>query len=474
MKFDEYIGKGFHRWNEGVYTPGQLQAWHDYKSTYILLSGAYRSGKTEIGCRAAIRHAYFFPDAKVGIFRKFLASIKKSTLLTLLELINPSWVADWSNSELVLTLKNRSKISFFGIDQPDKVGSIELTFAFSDEASEIPRESLGMITGRLSGQLLLPSNFYSLPENKQQYIIQTKDVRQHFMACNPKSDNHHLYQDFFKQPKPRHTAYTSNSISNTNLPETYIVNNLSAYIRPGYDEAWVKEQIRLIRVGDKPSDGLHLTDALTPFGQRNLLGLWVALEGAIYQLDEKYHYVDKKPDNFGFDQSYYGCVDYGFHNPRIIIVKHFYQVKEGLKIEDDEKIDSYLCVDFWHEGNGDYDDIIKQIKQFTHTYNIKTWYLPPDQPGINKTVKNSIGLNRVKIAKNSVNAGINTVSRFLNLRRLAILKTDKSDLCWSEMSGYSWQQHREGFSLESPLKVADHYCDAIRYLLFTRHGKDGI
>lgn len=483
MKYDSIIGTGFDRWSKGSYSEGQLKAWSDYRNSYILLSGAYRSGKSELGCRASIRHAYFFPNAKVGIFRKFLASLKKSTLLTLLELIHPSWVADWSNSELVLTLKNGSRISFYGIDQPDKVGSIELTFAFTDEASEVDKNSLGMITGRLSGVLVLPTNFASLPDDKKEFIIRTKDVRQHLMATNPKSEKHHLYEDFYKDKKPKHIAYNSNSISNVNLPETYIINNLAAYVRQGYSEEWVIEKVREIREGLAPASGLHLTDCLTPFGQRNLLGLWVALEGAIYELDETTHYLEKPPTTFGEFQGVYGAVDFGFHNPRIILFKHYIRIKAPEEINPygtpenvGEKIDSYASFVYWNEPESTYDDMVLAMQKLTREYDVLKWYIPPDQAAVIKTIKRTagIGINRVRVAKNAVMAGINTVSRFLNLGRFVMLKGQNSDLCWSELTSYSWKQHREGFTLEEPMKVDDHYPDAIRYLLFTRHGKDGV
>lgn len=466
MRYDHIIGRGFDRWSKGQYTEGQIKAFNDFTNPFILMSGAYRSGKSELGCRAQIRHLWAFKGSKVGIFRAKLASLKVSTLINFLELLHPSWIDQWSNSELKGTLINGNEFIFMGCDFADRLGSLELTGAFIDESAEVTRESLGMIQGRLSGQLELLDKYDN--EEIEKYAKSTKDIRQVYLACNPKSDSHYLYKDFIESPKPGHIAYTSNSISNVNLPENYLVTNLSAYVRPGFDHAWIKEQVRLIRQGEKPSDGLHLTNALTPFGQRNLLGLWVALEGAIYQLDDKKHFLKEIPEYFGQLKGYYGAVDWGFQNPRLGIHAHYQrETISGI-------IDYYAQVDSWEEPQSEPNELIKAIDRLDQVYDFGKIYVPPDQPGLIKTLKKTIGASRVKTAKNNVLAGINTVSRFLNEGKFIILDNGKNNLAWSEMSAYQWKSDRDGTFRDEPLKVADHHNDQIRYLLYTRHHRDAI
>lgn len=467
MRYESYIGKGFQRWSEGEYSPGQLEAFHDYKNSFILLSGAYRSGKSEIGSRMAIRHAMFFPNSKVGVFRAHLASLRKSTLVSVLELLHPSWIKTWSNTYLQAELLNGSTVSFIGADFSDRLGSIELTYAFIDEASELTEESLGMIQGRLSGQLTLPSNYQELPPNIQEYLSETIDIRQVVLACNPKSTNHYLYKRFIETPQPGHVVYNSNSISNPNLPEVYLVNNLSAYTRVGTTREWVLEQVRKVRNGEADPSGLHMTPYLTPFGQRNLLGLWVAVEGAIYDLDEKHHVVDELPTNWGPCLGYYIGGDFGFHNPRLAVLRHHKFVQDG------RMVDGYIFVEGWHDKNATADDMIQALTRLENKYGIKYAYLPGDQPGIKKVAKRTIGSSRIKNAKMNVTAGINVTSRFLNQGRLLFLRSATDfDLAWGEFSGYVWKQTREGQFLDEPVKLDDHYPDAIRYCIFSRHYKD--
>lgn len=462
MKYDTYIGRGFHRWNK-PYIKNQLRAFNDLDNSFVLFSGAYRSGKTELGARRKIKHAYFLPFSKVGIFRQHLASIKKTTLLTVLELIHPTWIKNWSNADLVLELKNGSTISFIGADFPDRLGSIELTAAFIDEASELSEESLGMIQGRLSGELKRPSNYDDLPDDIKTYIDKSIKIRQVTLACNPKSPRHFLYRDFIDSPKPGHICYTSNTIANTHLPEIYIVNNLSAYTRPGVDRDWIIDQLRKIRSGEKSSDGLHLIDYLTPFGQRNLLGMWTSVSGAIYDLDEALHCIDEISSDLGNHVATYLSCDFGFHHPRIGVYRNY-------KVNGE---DVYVFVEGWSEKEVEDDVLVKNLKRLKDKYNARYAYMPSDRPGVIKLAKRTCGQSFVKRAKMEVLSGINTTSRFLNQRRLLFLKTATDyDLCWGEFTSYCWKQDRDGDHIDQPIKQDDHYPDSARYLLHTRHYKD--
>lgn len=464
MRYETIIGKGFNRWSEGDYTPGQIEAFHDFKNSFILLSGAYRSGKSEIGARAAIRHAIFFPGAKVAVLRQYISSLRKSTLRTVLELIHPSWVKSWSNTFLEMEFINGSTLSFIACESPDKLGSIELTFAFIDEASEVSEESLGMVQGRLSGSLKLPPNFDELPDNIQAYLEGTIEKRQVYLACNPKSKGHFLYKRFIKDPKPGHIAYTSNSISNTNLPEVYLVNNLSAYAIQGVTAEWITQEIRAVRSGEKPSDGLHLIPFLTEFGQRNLLGQWVALEGAIYNLTEKF-LVDQAPEEWGTPTgNYYASMDYGYQHGRVMLYEEYkYRGQEH-----------YLIIDCWTKPEALDTDFVTKIHEWDLEYHLSKVYVPHDAGSVRKKLIYEIGGSHVMMAKNSVEAGISTTSRFVNSRRILfkVWADERHVLFFNECVGYQWDQDKDGEPLDKPLKKADHTPDALRYFIYSKHKND--
>lgn len=465
MRYEMTIGQGFDRWNSGEYTPGQIEAFHDFENSFILLSGAYRSGKSEIGARAAIRHAIFFPGAKVAVIRQYISSLRKSTLRTVLELIHPSWVKSWSNTFLEMELINGSRISFIAAESPDKLGSIELTFAFIDEASEVSEESLGMISGRLSGALQLPPNFDELPDNIQAYLLGTLEKRQVYLACNPKGKSHYLYKRFIEEPKPGHVCYTSNSVSNNNLPEVYLVNNLSAYAVQGVTAEWITEQIRAIRSGEKSTDGMHLKPFLTEFGQRNLLSLWVALEGRIYNISEDF-LVDEAPEFWGEPTgNYYASMDYGFKNGRVMLYEEYlYRGQEH-----------YLVIDYWAKKDCLDSEFVEKIHDWDLQYTLTKAWVPHDAGSVRKKLIYEIGGSHVSMAKNSVEAGISTTSRFINGRRILFKRwaDDRHVLFFNECQDYQWATDRKtGEALDKPLKEKDHAPDTLRYFIYSKHKND--
>lgn len=453
MKYDDLIGSKFYNWTKGIYTPSQIEAFKDYDSFDILNVGSFRSGKTEFIIRNAIKHAYYFSNASVGVFRLHSVTLKRTTMSSLLSLIHPSWVKYWSNSTLELKLINNSVIYFIGAESPDKLGSLELTHAAIDEASEVPEESLNMIQGRMSGKLHRPSNYHLQPTNIQEYIDGVIDKTQVTLACNPKSKSHYLYQLFFNKPRSGFKAYTSNSISNENLPLNYLYQNLMAYVKPDVEESFIRQAIQDIRNGLADLDGLFLKPYLTAFGQRNLLGLWVALEGAIYNLDEDIH-TTLNPD-WVSNHRFIAGVDFGFHNPRLIILEEF----------NHEDRTCYEAVDYWYADKSG-DDLVSALLTLDAKYDIDRVYFPHDQPGIVKAARTELGASKCRRAKNAVTAGIVTVTKMLP-RRLRFRKTDRFHKFWDEMTGYSWGVGKDGIYTDQPIKVDDHFPDSLRYAIYS-------
>lgn len=459
MSYDHLIGRGYHRWTHGTYTPGQIDFMADTESPSILYSGAYRAGKTEIACRGVIRHALAYPYSRVGVFRAKLKSLKQSTLRTLLELVHPSWVADWNNSELELRLINGASIPFLGCDFADRIGSIELSAGFIDEAHEVSPESYGMIVGRMSAPIYVDEEWLKNVPQFADYARAAVNIRQLWLACNPKSQGHWLYKDFLDPDTalPGRKYYSSNTITNRNLPDSYLTQNLAQYARPGVDWDRLAHEIELVRKGEADADGMHLQPLLTPFGQRNLLGLWVAAEGAVYELDVATQFGDRP--KWGDPLGYYAGVDFGYHHPRIVLAE--------------------LCPDnrlwakgYWHSKNSDPLEMVEALQQIHRQVGLKGVFMPHDQPGITKMARKALGAGRVLKADNKVLAGIGSVQTALNRGLLKFsssnlegLPPDSPGLFWAEMEGYVWKRDKDGQYLDEPEKADDHYPDALRYLV---------
>lgn len=456
MTYNYLIGQGLKRWTEGQYTSSQLAAMTDYNATAILMSGSYRSGKSEALARLGLRHALHFHNARCGVFRAKLKNAKESVMHTFLQLTDPSWVEDWNNSNLTLRLITGSTIQFMGADFPDRIGSIELTEGYLDESHEISEESYGMINGRLSGTL---TPVYSTDPGVLKYQALSARSRRVYLACNPKSKNLWLYKDFIDPDtrKPGRAFYTGNSITNPNLPPSYLSQTLMTYVRPGVSRELIDSKILDIREGRAPSDGLQLVPLLTPMGQRNLLGLWVALEGAIYELDPLVHKVTQLGD-WGEPYRILG-VDFGYHNPRIV----------ELSIYDTGHI---VTTRYWAGSKDDHSAIIEELALMDKQHPWHKVFMPHDQPGVRQTASRRFGASRVLKARTQVNPGIGATQSLINggtEDTFHALDTGDShfDKFWQEMTGYQWKPDKDGVLQDEPVKEDDHFPDAFRYAYYT-------
>ena len=72
-----------------TYANEQQRAFFGSQASEVLYSGAYRAGKSRIGCEKAYWLAKRYPGIPIGIFRKTAASLAASTERTLLHDVIP-------------------------------------------------------------------------------------------------------------------------------------------------------------------------------------------------------------------------------------------------------------------------------------------------------------------------------------------------------------------------------------------------
>ena len=210
------------------------------RASEVLYSGAFRAGKSRIGCEKAYALAKRYPGIPIGIFRKTAASLAASTERTLLHDVIPRHEIVKSNrTERWYELANGSRIWLFGLDPdpitglPSKVGSVELGWAFVDEAAECAESDWVMVKGRLS--------WPGIP------------YHQIAAATNPASPKHWL-KVRFTPPTPERVFLHASTFDNPALPADYL-------------------------------DDAH-RGADDYFKRRYILGEWVGAEGMIWQLPD--------------------------------------------------------------------------------------------------------------------------------------------------------------------------------------------
>lgn len=203
------------------------------KATRLLFSGAFGAGKTVVLCAKGLQLSLDYPKNFGLICRKVRATLAQTTLKTFFDRVCPQeLLADYNKSEGLVTFQNGSQILFGGLDDPLKLGSLELGWAGMDEAIETVEDDWKMLEGRL----------------------RLADVpHQIFAGTNPGPPSHYLYRMFFTEH--RGEVYQAGSLENPELPEDYKI-RLGEFTGGYYD--------------------------------RYVLGKWAGMEGLVYSVfDEK-------------------------------------------------------------------------------------------------------------------------------------------------------------------------------------------
>ncbi|KKM21139.1 hypothetical protein LCGC14_1638450 [marine sediment metagenome] len=203
------------------------------QASRLLFSGAFGAGKTIVLCAKGLKLSQDYPGNFGLICRKVRATLAQTTLKTFFELVCPGeLIRDYNKSEGLVTLHNGSQILFGGLDDPLKLGSLNLGWVGVDEAIESEEDDWKMLEGRL----------------------RLRDVpHQIFAATNPGPPAHYLYRMFFTEK--RGEVYQASSLENPELPDDY------------------KE-----RLGE--FEGVYY--------DRYVMGKWTGMEGLVYSaFDEK-------------------------------------------------------------------------------------------------------------------------------------------------------------------------------------------
>ena len=231
----------------------------------VLYSGGYGSGKSRILCYVAIREAVK-PGNTVLIVRKTMTSLKKSTLLTLIgeDGVLPKGTYTYQKQDAVIQLNGGGQIILAGMDDYNRIRSMNLGCICIDEASELNATEYQELLYRLRLEA---------------------GSRQLYMATNPATQSHFLYRLFFKSPSPNREVIQACSLENHHLPVDYI--------------ASLKEM-----------DGIRYA--------KFVRGEWVSLESAVYDLfNRDEHVVTELPTEC---EHYLLGVDLGFRDPTCLLL----------------------------------------------------------------------------------------------------------------------------------------------------------
>ena len=242
-----------------------------------------------------------------------------------------------------------------------------------------------------------------------------------YMDTNPENPTHSVKTDYIDKDGQR--------LKNGQL-------NIKAFNFTLYDNTFLnKEYVESI-------------EASTPSGMffdRDILGIWVASEGVVYQdFNKDVHYI--KEANIGFKKIFCG-VDFGWeHYGSIVVVglgldNRYYLIKEyAYKHKDIE-----YCI-----------NIAKEIIKEYGNINFYCDYARPDY--VHKLQINGI---RAINAKKDVLEGISTVATLFKTNKLLVLE-DNVNIFKSEIYNYVWAKGKD-----EPIKSSDDVLDSLRYAIYT-------
>lgn len=162
-----------------VLTDKQMEYIDDH-TRHLVVLGSAGSGKTLFACIKVMLYALEYPNARIGVFRQTLPSLKKTAWLELRKLLDTYHVEYKENkSDGVITLDNGSTFSFIPLDDPKKVRSLNLDFVYIEQCEEISKDSYDELTLRVRNE------------------VQANNWGQILSVVQPESKSHWLYQRFY-------------------------------------------------------------------------------------------------------------------------------------------------------------------------------------------------------------------------------------------------------------------------------------
>lgn len=411
---------------------------------YVAYFGGVGSGKSMILCITMLIQGILHGGEYV-IARQFMPELKRTTYKTFLEICPKELIIDHkiALSEVhVRSASGKPAIFYFvGLDEPDKLRSLNLSGFGIDEASQVSEEAFLLLMNRLRN----PTG-----------------LRKGIIVGNPAGHNwiYHRFvkQDLFKDEatKRDYRLIRAPSTENVHLPDGYVQTMLQNYS---------EERI-----------------------QREIMGSFDAFEGMVYpEFRRDIHVVSpfKLPDNWtrvvGIDHGYrnptawvWGAVD---NDGNIYIYREFYQkewlieeICTGHKQKNEPGVMQLMKVGDKYEKITDarIDPSTKAARNEKNgrkysDFDIYQENLPSDFP--------------LFIANNEVSPGIDRVKTFLKpdartgKPRLYIFSTCSNLI--EEMTKYRYRelsaaQIGRQNEKEDPYKHDDHAVDALRYLIMAQ------
>ena len=252
-----------------------------------------------------------------------------------------------------------------------------------------------------------------------------------YMDTNPENPTHTVKTDYIDKDGQR--------LKNGQL-------NIKAFNFTLYDNSFLDNEY------------VQSIEASTPSGMffdRDILGIWVASEGVVYQdFDKNKNYINYGDlDNINFVK-YFAGTDWGWeHYGSIVLIgvddkNNYYLIKEIAK--------KHKHIEYW----------IDEAKKIINEYGNIPFYCDTARPDYIKKFREA----RIKAidGRKDVIAGISEVASLFKTRKLKVVE-DNVDVFKTEIYNYVWKDGKD-----EPVKQYDDVLDSLRYAIYSdlKYGRE--
>lgn len=202
----------------------------DDDTRHLMIMGSAGSGKTIFACTKVILYALKYPNARIGVFRLTLPSLRETAWREIVELLDKYNIEyDENKSNGIVTLTNGSTISFTPVDDDKKLRSLNLDFVYIEQCEEISEEAFieldlrirNEVSKKYGGQMLLVVQ----PSNKTHWLY-----RLFYQEKANDSDYKKVHFSYLDNPfLPEEQAKVYEGLKETNY-ERYLTHTLGEWI----------------------------------------------------------------------------------------------------------------------------------------------------------------------------------------------------------------------------------------------------
>ena len=169
--------------------------------------GGFGSGKSFIGSHIANRLAVQAPNGRGLIARQTQVDLKATTMKTFWEVTDQRAIASHNKSESLITYKNGHEIYYWGLDDIEKLKSLEIGWFWIDEVNEVCSNTFNVLKGRLRHKAQ-PKRVGYITSNSEgknwtyKQFIQGKDIatendlKKYYTFKAPSNENTFLPSDY--------------------------------------------------------------------------------------------------------------------------------------------------------------------------------------------------------------------------------------------------------------------------------------